>query len=130
MVPNFFFMLRVDFLRNTQNLKKVFLIALTNQLIYLVNIKTMRKIFSNYVCFSKNLNFTDPTAQTAQKEKSHTTKSPLMQNWVFRLVDLLSYQILLYCVIAVVMFLAHPIDHINRAYISRFHKVETLYYQS
>ena len=32
--------------------------VLTNQLIYLVNIKTMRKIFSNYVCFSKSLNFT------------------------------------------------------------------------
>ena len=31
--------------------------VLTNQLIYLVNIKTMRKIFSNYVCFSKCLNF-------------------------------------------------------------------------
>ena len=33
--------------------------VLTNQLIYLVNVKTMRKIFSNYVCFSESLNFTD-----------------------------------------------------------------------
>ena len=37
--------------------EKIFLMVLTNQLIYLVNIKTMRKIFSNYVCFSKSLNF-------------------------------------------------------------------------
>ena len=26
-----------------------------------------------------------PAAQTAQKQKSRTTKSPLMQDWVFRL---------------------------------------------
>ena len=31
--------------------------VLTNQLIYLVNVKTMKKIFSNYVCFSKSPNF-------------------------------------------------------------------------
>ena len=31
--------------------------VLTNQLIYLVNVKTMRKIFSNYVCFSESPNF-------------------------------------------------------------------------
>ena len=41
-----------------KKLKKIFLMVLTNQLIYLVNVKTMRKIFSNYVCFSKSLNFT------------------------------------------------------------------------
>ena len=29
--------------------EKIFLMVLTNQLIYLVNVKTMRKIFSNYV---------------------------------------------------------------------------------
>ena len=28
---------------------------------------------------------TDPAAQTAQKQKPRTTKSPLMQDWVFRL---------------------------------------------
>ena len=28
---------------------------------------------------------TSPAAQTAQKQKSRTTKSPLMQDWVFRL---------------------------------------------
>ena len=28
---------------------------------------------------------TGPAAQTAQKQKSLTTKSPLMQDWVFRL---------------------------------------------
>ena len=39
--------------------------VLTNQLIYLVNDKTMRKIFSNYMCFSKIPNFTiqDKTLQ-------------------------------------------------------------------
>ena len=38
--------------------EKIFLMGLTNQLIYLVNVKTIRKIFSNYVCFSKSPNFT------------------------------------------------------------------------
>ena len=33
----------------TQNLRKIFLMVLTNLLIYLVNVKTTRKIFSNYV---------------------------------------------------------------------------------
>ena len=33
--------------------EKIFLMVLTNQLIYLVNVKTMRKIFSNYVCKKK-----------------------------------------------------------------------------
>ena len=37
--------------------EKIFLMVLTNQLIYLVNVKTTRKIFSNYVCFSKSPNF-------------------------------------------------------------------------
>ena len=37
--------------------EKIFLMVLTNQPIYLVNVKTMRKIFSNYVSFSKSLNF-------------------------------------------------------------------------
>ena len=37
--------------------EKIFLMVLTNQLIYLVNVKTMRKIFSNYVCFSENPNY-------------------------------------------------------------------------
>ena len=35
--------------------------VLTNQLIYLVNVKTMRKIFSNFVCFSESPNFTNGT---------------------------------------------------------------------
>ena len=38
--------------------EKIFLIVLINQLIYLVNVKTMRKIFSNFVCFSESPNFT------------------------------------------------------------------------
>ena len=37
--------------------EKISLMVLTNQLIYLVNVKTMRKIFSNYVCFSKSPKF-------------------------------------------------------------------------
>ena len=36
--------------------EKIYLMVLTNQLIYLVNVKTMRKIFSNYVFFSKSPN--------------------------------------------------------------------------
>ena len=37
--------------------EKICLMVLTNQLIYLVNGKTIRQIFSNYVCFSKSPNF-------------------------------------------------------------------------
>ena len=35
--------------------------VLTNQLIYLVNVKSMRKIFTNFVCFSKSPNLTYQT---------------------------------------------------------------------
>ena len=42
--------------KHTKFEKKKILMVLTNQLIYLVNVKTMRKIFSNYVCFSKSPN--------------------------------------------------------------------------
>ena len=38
--------------------EKICLMVLTNQLIYLVNVKTIRQIFSNYVCFSQSPNFT------------------------------------------------------------------------
>ena len=38
--------------------EKILLMVLTYQLIYLVNVKTIRQIFSNYVCFSKSPNFT------------------------------------------------------------------------
>ena len=37
--------------------EKIFLMVLTDELIYLVKVKTTRKIFSNYVCFSKSPNF-------------------------------------------------------------------------
>ena len=37
--------------------EKIFFMVLTNQLINLVNVKTTRKIFSNYECFSKSPNF-------------------------------------------------------------------------
>ena len=39
---------------------------MTNQLIYLVNLKTMGKIFSNYVCFSKSPNFTEKMVELWQ----------------------------------------------------------------
>ena len=38
--------------------EKIFLMVLTNQLIYVVNVKTMRKTFSNYTSFSKRLTHT------------------------------------------------------------------------
>ena len=47
--------------------EKIFFVVLTNQRIYLVNVKTMRKIFSNYVCFSKIPNFTDYAVEAAQR---------------------------------------------------------------
>ena len=34
---------------------------------------------------SNSFLYTGRAAQTAQKQKSHTTKSPLLQDWVFRL---------------------------------------------
>ena len=37
--------------------EKICLMVLTNQLIYLVNVKTIGQIFSNYACFSKSSNF-------------------------------------------------------------------------
>ena len=45
--------------------------------------KTLSKVAHNrpptfFLC-------TGPAAQTVQKQKSRTTKSPLMQDWVFRL---------------------------------------------
>ena len=46
--------------------------VLTNQLIYLVNVKTMRKIFSNYVCFSKSPKFNRARKIHGQKFPSIT----------------------------------------------------------
>ena len=47
--------------------EKLFLMVLTNQLIYLVNVKTMRKILSSYVCFSKSPNFMNTFSSTLTK---------------------------------------------------------------
>ena len=49
--------------------EKIFLVVLTNQLINLVNIKTMRKIFLNYVCFSKSLNFTGKKCEFCKDQR-------------------------------------------------------------
>ena len=46
--------------------EKIFLMVLTNELIYLVNVKTIRKIFSNYVCFSESPNFESNLEQVLQ----------------------------------------------------------------
>ena len=43
------FMLKFGLSENCTKFENIFLMVLTNQLIYLVNVKTMRKIFSNYV---------------------------------------------------------------------------------
>ena len=48
-----------DFLRSTHNLKKIFLMVLTFTKSISWFVKTMRKIFSNLVCFSESLNFKD-----------------------------------------------------------------------
>ena len=55
---------RLNFFRSGSGLsekhakfEKIFLMVLTNQLIYLVNFRTMRKIFSNHVCFTESTNF-------------------------------------------------------------------------
>ena len=49
--------LKFEFSEKHTKFEKIFLKVLTNQLIYLVNVKTLRKIFSNYVFFSKSPNF-------------------------------------------------------------------------
>ena len=51
--------LKVGLSEKYTNFEKIFLMVLTNQLVYFVNVKTMRKIFSNYVSFSKNPNIND-----------------------------------------------------------------------
>ena len=50
------FFLKFGLFEKHAKFEKIFLMVLTNQLIYLENVKTMRKIFSNYVCFSKSPN--------------------------------------------------------------------------
>ena len=45
--------------------------VLTNQLIYLVNVKAMSKIFSNYVCFSKSPNFSLGDYRVDQPKSEH-----------------------------------------------------------
>ena len=54
------FLLKFGLSEKHTKFEKIFLMVLTNQLIYLVNVKTMRNIFSNYVCFSKSPNFKIP----------------------------------------------------------------------
>ena len=51
------FNLKVGLSEKHTKFEKIFLMVLTNQLIYLENVKTTRKIFSNYVYFSKSPNF-------------------------------------------------------------------------
>ena len=57
LVPIFSRFCKVRTFWETHTFEKIFLMVLTNQLICLVNVKTMRNIFSNYVCFSKSPNF-------------------------------------------------------------------------
>ena len=54
----FFIELKFGLSEKCAKFEKIFLMVLTNQLIYLVNVKTIRKIISNYVCFSESPNFT------------------------------------------------------------------------
>ena len=51
-------MLEFGISEKQKKFEKIFHLVLPNQLIYLVNIKTMMKIYSNYMCFSKSPNFT------------------------------------------------------------------------
>ena len=63
--------------------------VLTNQLIYLVNVKTIRKIFSNYVCFSKSSNFKDYIHNI---QRINTLFSYCFQFFVFLLSMLMTIQ--------------------------------------
>ena len=51
------FLIKFGLSEKPTKFEKICLMVLTNQLIYLVNVKTIRQIFSNYVCFSKSPNF-------------------------------------------------------------------------
>ena len=51
------FLIKFGLSEKPTKFEKICLMVLTNQLIYLVNGKTIRQIFSNYVCFSKSPNF-------------------------------------------------------------------------
>ena len=57
-MSNFSYVIKFRLSEKHTKFEKIILMVLTNQLIYLVNVKTIRKIFSNYVCFSKSPNFT------------------------------------------------------------------------
>ena len=62
---NFGYLLKFGLSEKHTKFEKIFLMVLTNQLIYLVNVKAMRKIFSNYVCqkvrtLADNQNDIDP----------------------------------------------------------------------
>ena len=66
--------------------KKIFLVVLTNQRIYLKNVKTMRKIFSNYVCFSKSPNFNKIRYSIFKNNEIlsiHTTKSDRIFHYIY-----------------------------------------------
>ena len=73
----------LNFLKKHSKFEKIFLMVLTNQLIYLVNVKTMRKIFSTYVCFSKSPNFNGRS----------TTPNHIIVKWAmeFEILEKLSY---------------------------------------
>ena len=59
--------------------EKIFLMVFTNQLMYLVNVKTMRKIFSNYVCFSISPNFIRRVLDIAYKIPISARNGPFRQ---------------------------------------------------
>ena len=56
--PRSDWLIKIEFSEKHTKFEKIFPMASTNQLIYLVNAKTMRKIFSNRMCFSESPNFT------------------------------------------------------------------------
>jgi uncharacterized membrane protein YgaE (UPF0421/DUF939 family) len=84
--------------------------ALTNQLIYLVNVKTMRKIFSNYVCFAQSPNFNskEKTLKNEQNQYFTTNKLSLKHYLLHHFLFSFHFGILFFrhlgCVIFCTMF--------------------------
>ena len=67
------------------NKKKRFIMQLVSKDAIMFTPKTWKKCTQKLLIIGPHFLRTGLAAQTAHKQKSHTTKCPLMQNWVFRL---------------------------------------------
>ena len=73
--------------------EKIFLmVVLTNQLIYLISVKTMRKIFSNDVCISKSpLHIDQKVSKKAWPHNNSCTNKTVLENFCPKFLLRLAY---------------------------------------